>query len=368
MVGSTLPPDGGLSPVPPPSAELTILADGTADRLLLLPRAAIGLAALPTMFLVPVLWPPGVGLVGGYLLAVSGLTALALHRRPESLPPYRLALVVLLADLVACLAVLVLLGATPHGAGMLLFPLLAFEAVLKYGGRGLLFAFVGLVLGIDARMTWRVWQYGLPPRWHLALIIAAASGVLVGLAFALRTRYAAEAGARAEKERIAASLRATVAELLARSGVPLDSIIYADLQRLLLMACDQPDLGRELGRRLAHTLDPTSDLARLTPREQEIIHLLAEGLTDRQVAARLFLSSGTIRVHVSHIVRKLGLPNRSAALDVARAAKAPMATLRSAARERDTVPHDPATRGGEDRAPTSGRAPRADPPRDGMTA
>lgn len=322
MAGSTLPPDGGLSPVAHPPAELPLLADGTADRLLLLPRAAVGLAALPVMFLVPLLWPPGLGLVGGYLLAVSALTTLALQHRPAALPPPRLALLVLIADLIACLAVLVLLGATPHGAGMLLFPLVAFEAVLKYGGRGMVFALVALVLGIGARMTWRTWHYGLPPRWHLALVVAAATGLLIGLAFALRTRYAAEAGARAEKERIAASLRATVAELLASSGVPLDSIIYADLQRLLLMACDQPDLGRELGRRLAHTLDPSSDLARLTPREQEILHLLAGGLTDREVAARLFLSSGTIRVHVSHIVRKLGVPDRTAALALAREARA----------------------------------------------
>lgn len=320
MVGSAIPTEGGLSPMPQPPTDLGVLADGTADRLLVLPRAAVGLAALPVMFLVPALWPPGAALVGVYLLAVSGLTALALQRRPAAMPPSRLAMVVLIADLVACLAVLVLLGATPNGAGMLLFPLLAFEAVLKYGGRGLVFALVGLAVGINARMTWRVWHYSLPPRWHLALMLAAATGLLIGLAFALRKRYAAEAGARAEKERIAASLRATVAELLARSGVPLDSIVYADLQRLLLMACDQPELGRELGMRLAHVLAPSSDLAKLTPREQEILFLLAEGLTDRQVAARLFLSSGTIRVHVSHIVRKLGLPDRSAAIALARTA------------------------------------------------
>lgn len=312
----------GLLPVRAPQPELTILADGSADRMLLLPRVAAGLAAGPVMLLVPTLWPPGVGLVGAYLIGVSALAALALRRQPDRLPPQRLARLVLLADVGACVAVLILLGATPYGAGMLLFPLLAFEAVFKYGGRGAVFALTGLVVGIGARMTWRMWQYDLPPRWHVALMVAAATGVMIGLASALRTRYAAEAGARAEKERIAASLRATVAELLARSGVPQDSIVYADLQRLLVMACDHPELGRELGRRLAHTLDPAPELSRLTAREQEIINLLADGLTDRQVAARLFLSSGTIRVHVSHIVHKLGVPSRSAALDYVRAARA----------------------------------------------
>lgn len=338
-----LPASGGLVPVSTPPVELSLLDDGSADRMLLLPRAAIGLAALPVMFLVPTLWSPGVALVGVYLMVVSALAALALAHRPESLPPPRLALVVLLSDLVACLAVLVLLGATPQGAGMLLFPLVAFEAVFKYGGRGLVFAVIGLVMGIGARMTWRISQYGLMPRWHVALIVAAATGVLVGLAFALRTRYAAEAGARAEKERIGASLRATVTELLASSGVPHDSIVYADLQRLLGMACDQPDLGRELGRRLAHTLDPTPDLARLTAREQEIIQLLADGLTDRQVAARLFLSGGTIRVHVSHIVHKLGVPNRGAALEHVRAARAAKPELRAVTAAGSVDPGTPAS-------------------------
>lgn len=311
---SPVTPDRGLLPVPSASVEVTTLADGSADRLLVVPRAAIGLAIMPVALLVPSLWAPGVALAGGYLLAVSALTAVALDHRPESLPPRRLAMAVLLADLVAFLAVFVLLGATPGGAGMLLFPLLAFEAVFKYGSRGLTVALVGLVLGIGTRITWRMVQYQLPPRWHVALIVAAITGVLIGLAFALRTRYAAEAGARAEKEQIAASLRATVSELLARSGVSRDSIAYADLQRLMQMACEQPELGRELGRRLAHTLDPSPDLARLTAREQEIIGLLAEGLSDREVATRLFLSAGTIRVHVSNIVHKLGVANRAAAL------------------------------------------------------
>lgn len=322
-------PAGGLVPVAATRLQLAVVADGSADTMLLLPRAVIGLAAFPVMFLVPTLWSPGVALVGVYLIVVSALAALVLTQRPEWLRPTRLALILLLADLLACLAVFILLGATPQGAGMLLFPLLAFEAGFKYGGRGLAFVVAGLVVGIGARMTWRMWQYGLAPRWHLALIVAAVTGVLVALAFALRTRYAAEAGARTEKERIAASLRATVTELLATSGVPHDSIVYADLQRLLGMACDQPELGRELGRRLAHTLDPSPGLARLTAREQEIIHLLADGLTDREVAARLFLSRGTIRVHVSHIVHKLGVPDRSAALERVRAARTAKPELRA---------------------------------------
>ncbi len=308
----------GLLAVPQPPVTVTLTADGSADRTLLIPRTIVGLAALASMPLVPTVWPSGTGLTGGYLVAVSGFTAVALRRRPTAEALAWIAVLVLGADLLACLAVLVLLGGTPHGAGMVLFPLLAFEATLKYGGRGVLFSVAGLVAGIGGRMSWRFWHFGLPPRWHVALLVVAATGVLVGAAFALRTRGAATAGARAEKERIAASLRATVTELLARSGVPRDGMVYADLTILLDLACERPELGRELGRRLATTLEPTPQLNRLTAREREILRLLGDGLTDRQVAARLFLSDGTVRVHVSNIVHKLGVLNRAAALALQR--------------------------------------------------
>jgi DNA-binding CsgD family transcriptional regulator len=49
----------------------------------------------------------------------------------------------------------------------------------------------------------------------------------------------------------------------------------------------------------------------LTPREREVAALVAQGLTNRQIAARLCLSERTAQNHVQHIVTKLGLSNRS---------------------------------------------------------
>jgi serine/threonine-protein kinase len=49
-------------------------------------------------------------------------------------------------------------------------------------------------------------------------------------------------------------------------------------------------------------------LERLTPREQEILALMAEGLTDRGIAKRLWLSPKTVESHIRHILQKLGLP------------------------------------------------------------
>src|SRR5208283_754150 len=48
----------------------------------------------------------------------------------------------------------------------------------------------------------------------------------------------------------------------------------------------------------------------LTPREAEVLALLAAGLTNREIANRLYISRHTAGVHVSHILSKLGVPNR----------------------------------------------------------
>ena len=51
----------------------------------------------------------------------------------------------------------------------------------------------------------------------------------------------------------------------------------------------------------------------LTPREREILGLVAKGLTNEEIAERLFLSLSTVRLHVSNILLKLDAPNRTSA-------------------------------------------------------
>ncbi len=58
-------------------------------------------------------------------------------------------------------------------------------------------------------------------------------------------------------------------------------------------------------------------LPELTAREREVLALLAEGLTNRQVAERLVVSEHTVHRHVTNILRKLGLPSRAAAAALA---------------------------------------------------
>jgi DNA-binding NarL/FixJ family response regulator len=55
----------------------------------------------------------------------------------------------------------------------------------------------------------------------------------------------------------------------------------------------------------------------LTSREGEVLDLIARGYTNREIAATLVISVKTVSVHVSHILRKLGAPNRLEAAAIA---------------------------------------------------
>jgi DNA-binding NarL/FixJ family response regulator len=56
---------------------------------------------------------------------------------------------------------------------------------------------------------------------------------------------------------------------------------------------------------------------RLTKRESEILQLLADGLTQKQIAERLFISPKTVGTHIEHILLKLGVRTRAQAVAVA---------------------------------------------------
>ncbi len=55
---------------------------------------------------------------------------------------------------------------------------------------------------------------------------------------------------------------------------------------------------------------PAAGWASLTPAEQEVVRLVAEGLRNDAIARRLFIAPGTVKVHLSHIFAKLGTTNR----------------------------------------------------------
>jgi DNA-binding CsgD family transcriptional regulator len=61
----------------------------------------------------------------------------------------------------------------------------------------------------------------------------------------------------------------------------------------------------------------SSDPYGLSPREREVLNILAEGRTDRDIASRLFISERTVHVHVRRILAKLGVGGRTEAAGLA---------------------------------------------------
>jgi DNA-binding CsgD family transcriptional regulator len=117
-----------------------------------------------------------------------------------------------------------------------------------------------------------------------------------------------------------AGVRATLAEILAATG---DAAAAQALTKVALEAAEllgsQP-LLRRLGQATTTPGPRTAGHPRptLTPRESEIVALVAEGRTNGEIGRQLFISTKTVSVHVSNILGKLGASGRTEAAAIAR--------------------------------------------------
>ena len=76
-------------------------------------------------------------------------------------------------------------------------------------------------------------------------------------------------------------------------------------------------LAAELPPRQPNKPSETLTIEPLTPREEEVLHLLAEGLSNQQIGARLHLTAGTVKNYVSAIITKLQANDRTHAVIIA---------------------------------------------------
>ena len=75
-------------------------------------------------------------------------------------------------------------------------------------------------------------------------------------------------------------------------------------------------LIRKRHRLLADPSLETLAAALLSPREREILGLVASGMTNREIAAVLFIAPGTVRKHLDNVYAKLGVRSRAQAVAV----------------------------------------------------
>ncbi len=96
----------------------------------------------------------------------------------------------------------------------------------------------------------------------------------------------------------------------AAAAVPLGCL--ARIQRALAREQATPARGRGSAAGLPGLVEP------LTPRELEILELLAAGRSNQVIAAELVVTLDTVKKHVSHVLGKLGAANRTEAVARAR--------------------------------------------------
>jgi NarL family two-component system response regulator LiaR len=72
-----------------------------------------------------------------------------------------------------------------------------------------------------------------------------------------------------------------------------------------------PDVATRLMRRVAEPRPAL--LEQLTPRELDVLRLVVEGFANKEIAHRLAITEKTVKTHVSNILQKLGVPDRTAA-------------------------------------------------------
>jgi DNA-binding NarL/FixJ family response regulator len=97
------------------------------------------------------------------------------------------------------------------------------------------------------------------------------------------------------------------------------NVTAKELARAIHSACEgKMTLSSEATQVLAYCVaQPQIDGARLTERERDVLKCMLDGLNNKEIAAKLFVSLGTVKFHVSNIFQKLGVDRRVEAVKLA---------------------------------------------------
>jgi two-component system nitrate/nitrite response regulator NarL len=127
-------------------------------------------------------------------------------------------------------------------------------------------------------------------------------------------------GVQDEDEQIVACAEVGIAGLVSRSGSTEDLIVAIECAAAGELSCSKRAAGALLARvaALAGSAQRAPEEVPLTQREIQVVKLVDEGLTNKEIAAHLHISTATARNHVHNILDRLGVRTRSKAAAVAR--------------------------------------------------
>ena len=123
--------------------------------------------------------------------------------------------------------------------------------------------------------------------------------------------------AYSEQERTAEAVAAGAAGVLhksARVGEVIEAARRLGAGEQLLSATEIAQLSRLAYRQRREDDRARAMIGRLTPRELDVLQALAEGLSDKDIAKRLYIGAGTVRFHMVNILTKLEAASRLQAL------------------------------------------------------
>ncbi len=92
----------------------------------------------------------------------------------------------------------------------------------------------------------------------------------------------------------------------------VDAVLAAARGESVLQPSVASKLIAELSR-LSNAAPAVDELARLSEREREVLRLLARGAANKEISAALFIAGGTVKKHVTAILAKLGVADRTQA-------------------------------------------------------
>lgn len=117
-------------------------------------------------------------------------------------------------------------------------------------------------------------------------------------------------------ERILEAVKAGAAGYLLK-GAPRDELFRAIRIVRAGGSLLQPVVASKLMRQVSQASEAAGEVEPLTPRELEVLTLLAQGYQNKEIAAELVISERTVKFHVSSILGKLDVGNRTEAVAVA---------------------------------------------------